>query len=202
MDVRDYLDRLARRILMAVGLGSVKLSNDTGAVQEIQVAIGDAEVLNSVPRVQEFGFTSRPPADTDVVVLFVHGDRSRGVAIASNHRASRPKGLNPGEAMVFSEDGKHIHLKAADGIEVEVKGQDVVVNGARNVTVNASGTMTVVAPGGIRFETPTFEVTGEVKDRADSDGMTMEAMREAFNQHKHGGVASGGATTNVPTASI
>lgn len=202
MDARDYLDRLARRILMALGLGSVKLSDDTAAVQQVQVAIGDAEVLNDVPRVQEFGFTSRPPADTDAVIVFVHGDRSRGIVIASNHRASRPRGLALGETMIFSEDGKHVHLKAADGIEIEVKGQDVVVTGARDVRVTATGKMTVVAPGGIRFDTPVFEVTGEVKDRTDSDGTTMEAIRSAFDSHKHSGVASGSATTDVPTESI
>ena len=202
MNAAPYLERLARRILCLIGVARVPVSDDGGSVQTVQAVIDDAEVIDSVPRMQEFGFSSRLPAGSDIVLVFLNGDRSKAIAVASNHQASRQKGLAPGESKVFSEDGKFIHFTAGGGIVIEAKGQDVVVNNAKDVTVNCSGVMKVVAPGGIRFETPTFDVTGEVKDRADSDGTTMETIRQTYDAHVHSGVVAGGATTDVPTTQI
>ncbi len=198
MSEHDYLERLARRIMMMVAIADTPLSNDAGPIQELQVRIDEREIIDEVPRLQEFGFTSRPPNGTDVVLVFVNGDRSRALAIGTNHQASRPRNLKPGESMLFSEDGKYIHMTADGGIVVDVKGQPVTVNNASDVTVNASGKLKVVAPGGITFETPKLTVTGDVLDQRDNGGITMAAMRSVFNGHDHGGVSSGGANTAAP----
>ncbi len=140
------IEVLKRRIYSLVGRGRVKLVDDSGPVQKMQLLMSGMETPDKRYRVPEFGFTSNPPIDSDAIALHISGDRSAGVVIGTNHQPSRPTGLQPGESMIYSEDGKYIYLTASGGIVVEAKGQNVVVNDAANVTCNASATLTVNAP--------------------------------------------------------
>ena len=74
----------------------------------------------------------------------------------------------------------------ADGIEI---------NSPMNITAIAPEVI-VKAADRVRMETPRLEVTGEIKDRCDGDGKTMEEMRETYNQHTHPG--DSGGTTGTP----
>ncbi|MBB3256856.1 phage baseplate assembly protein V [Paraburkholderia bannensis] len=142
--VPDY--RMRRNVDSIVGRGRVKYVNDSGVVQVIQVQMNGLETADNRYRVAEFGFTSNPPIDSDVIALHVAGERSAGAVIGTNHQSSRPTGLEAGESMIYSQDGKQVYLTADGGIIVEAKGQNVVVNDAENVTCNARGTLTVNAP--------------------------------------------------------
>ena len=44
--------------------------------------------------------------------------------------------------------------------------------------------------------TPLLECTGEIKDRCNSDGRTMEDMRNIYDGHTHPG--DSGGTTGAP----
>lgn len=206
----DALQRLHQRLLHAIGRGRITTGSDVGAVQTQQVKLGPLEIKDAVPRLAEFGLTSMPPVGSDVVLVFIGGDRSNGAIIATGHQQSRPTGLNPGETMIYSQDGKSIYLTAAGGIIVDGKGQDVIVNGAANVTVNSSATVTVNstdvvinASEKIRMNTPLLEVTGDVIDNVGSNAHNLASMRSIYNGHTHQvqHIATGGATvtSNVPT---
>jgi phage baseplate assembly protein V len=136
-------ERIFRRVLLAVGRGKVGPVVDSGGIQTMQVTLGPLEVRDGTPRIAEFGFTSNPPSGSDAVGLFVAGDRSNGVVVGTNHQPSRPTGLASGESMLYSQDGKQVYMTADGGIVVNAKGQNVVVNGAANVTWNCSGTFTL-----------------------------------------------------------
>jgi len=111
------IDRLARRVLLLAGRGRVSAPvNDAGVVQMMQVQINPLETIDNLRRIAEFGFTSVPPEGSDVAIVFVGGDRSSGLVIGTNHQGSRPTGLNPGETMIFTQDGKQIYLTASGGI--------------------------------------------------------------------------------------
>ncbi|MEX3961020.1 phage baseplate assembly protein V [Paraburkholderia sp. EG286B] len=144
--IENMLERARRNIQSIIGRARVKFVDDSGPVQKMQVLMNGIETPDNRLRVAEFGFSSNPPIDSDAITLHVAGDRSAGAVIGTNHQPSRPKGLQPGEAMIYSEDGKYVYLTASGGIVVEAKGQNVVVNDAKNVTCNASGTLTVNAP--------------------------------------------------------
>jgi hypothetical protein len=47
-----------------------------------------------------------------------------------------------------------------------------------------------------------LECTGEIKDRCDSDGKTMEQMRTVHDAHNHGNVQNGGGVTAGPNPTI
>lgn len=122
MSPRSGAHRLADRLVRLVGFGALKVVDDTGDQQRAQVTInaggpdGVQEVIDHAVRLGEYGFNSCPPEGSEAVILFLGGRRSIGVIIATGYRAARPKGLKPGEAMVFnavtgdfielSEDGK------------------------------------------------------------------------------------------------
>ncbi|WP_186140025.1 phage baseplate assembly protein V [Burkholderia gladioli] len=197
------------RIRNLFGRGRVTLVDDSGPVQIVQLRMNGLEVPAGRFRVPEFGFSSNPPIGSDALALHVAGDRSAGAVVGTNHQESRPRGLAPGESMLYSQDGKCIYLKD-DVIVVEAKGQDVVVNDAANITLNCSGDCTmniggkldVVAPGGVNFNTPLVGSTGDMQDNTATNSETMKGMRELYDTHTHnvqevqGGDST--ITSNVP----
>ncbi|WP_175795972.1 phage baseplate assembly protein V [Burkholderia anthina] len=211
MENGNIASRLARRVLLAIGRGRVSTSNDSGVVQLVQTKFNDLETIDDMPRVAEFGFTSRPPDGCDVLAVFIGGDRSNGVIVGTNHQGTRPTGLSVGETMIYSQDGKSVYLTAGGGIVVEAKGQDVVVNDARNVTWNCSGDFTlklggkfnVVAPGGANFTTPMVQSSGDIQDNASTNYHTMAQMRSIYDEHDHVvmGIQTGSSqvTSNPPS---
>jgi phage baseplate assembly protein V len=144
--MKDAIDRLGRRMLKAISRGWKTTGIDTGTVQFMQVQLGPQELKDSVPRVAEFGFTSNPPIGSDVIALFIGGDRSNGVVVATGHQASRPTGLQPGETMIYSQDGKSIYMTKSGGIVVNANNQSVTVNNATTVTINAANVINLETP--------------------------------------------------------
>jgi phage gp45-like len=117
------LARMARRIMMTVMRGKVRLVDDSGPVQKHQVDFGPIGPDGSLGLRDNtlapawFGFASSPPEGADVVALFVGGDRANGLVIAHNHQATRLRGLNPGETALYDKWGNSVKLTQA-GIEI------------------------------------------------------------------------------------
>jgi phage baseplate assembly protein V len=181
--------RIWRRMQLVVGRGRVTTSNDTKTAQMLQVRLGAMETRDATPRLAEFGFTSAPPIGADVIVVFVGGDRSNGVVIATGHQSSRPTGLQPGETMVYDLWGKSIHFTESGGIVIDAKNTAVTVNNATTVTINASTEVVM--------NTPLLHVSGSITAGGDvSDQVrSMAADRVLFNEHTNGP----GTTTPTPT---
>jgi phage baseplate assembly protein V len=182
------IEDVKRRIQALVGRGRVKFVDDSGTVQKMQVLMSGMETPDSRFRVPEFGFTSNPPIDSDVIAVHVDGDRSAGAVLGTNHQPSRPTGLQSGETMLYSQDGKYVYLTASGGIVVEATGQAVTVNDATIVTINAATK--------VRMVTPLLECTGDIIDNAGSNSHTMSQMRSIYNTHTHPvpGVQAGSST--------
>ncbi len=175
MDANGQLSRLYRQVKMLLGIGRVTSMSDGGVTQTIQYQT-PLEVRDNTVRMAEFGFSSGLPAGTDVILGFLGGDRSNAVIIASNHQGYRHTGLNPGEAVIYSQWGQYVKLTQA-GIIVEANGQSVTVNNATNVTINASD--------GIVMNTPSLRVSGDIIDNAGSNSTTMKTLRDTYNEHNH-----------------
>lgn len=90
-------------------LSSVKES--TG-IQTVQVTI-NGEVHDGVERLQNFGFTSYPKKDAQLVVSFIGGNRERPVVTVIDDGNYRIK-LVEGEAAIYNAFGNVIKL-SADG---------------------------------------------------------------------------------------
>lgn len=194
MDAQSF-GRLARRVLMLFAPGRVKLVDDSGLVQKVQVWVNDLETISDLRRLAEFGFTSAPPIDSDVLAVFVGGDRANGVIVATGHKQSRPTGLKSGEAMIYSLDGKQIYLTAGGGIKINANGQPIEVDNASDVTLNCTGKFKVVAPGGVEFDTPTVKSTGDIVDNSGANEASMASMRDTYDSHDHNDPQGGTVST-------
>jgi phage baseplate assembly protein V len=195
--IRGALDRIGRRVMTIVAGGRKTTGRDDGNVQLLQARLGEAEVRDDLPRLAEFGFASMPPDGSDLVVLFVGGDRSNGVVIASGHIATRMKNLQPGESALYDSLGKHVYLKA-DQIEIDAKGQPVNVINASQVNVTSSGPVVVTAGGGAKIIGNT-EIDGTLYVTQNiTSGADVLASGISLHNHLHGGVKGGGENTGAP----
>lgn len=183
------LDRLYRRLLMAIGRGETRVVDDTKPVQMVQVFFGPLETRDNTPRVGEYGLVSNPPSGTDCVVLFVGGDRDNGVIVATNNKAARKKNLAPGEVALHNDKGDYIHFKADRTIEV-VAGTKVKVT---------SPIVEVVASTKVTLTTPLVECSGDLTATGTITA-TVDVVGggKHLKTHVHSGVTAGGANTGQP----
>lgn len=174
---RHLLDRAARRILNLIGRARINLIDDTGPVQMAQVTVNDLETIDKVPVVQAFGFASNPPKGSDVALVFVGGDRSNGVVVATNSQKYRARNLAPGESVIYTQDGKQIYLTASGGIKIAANGQPVEIDNATTVTINASNSVVM--------NTPLLKVSGDIIDNYETNASTIKELRTAYDGHDH-----------------
>jgi phage baseplate assembly protein V len=185
---------------LLVGVGRATLVDDSGGVQMLQLKLGALELRDRTPRLADFGFTSYPPAGSDAALLFVGGDRSNGVVIATGNQTYRLKGLASGDAAIYDSRGQSVWLTP----------QGIVVNGAGlPLTVNNTPTVTVNAATQINLETPKVSCSGDLDvagnivaqgDVSDHGNKTMAGMRTVFNGHDH--TDAQGGSTGGPNSSM
>jgi phage baseplate assembly protein V len=180
-DAHGVMQRLWRRLQLVTGWGRVSFSDDSQSAQLLQIKLNDSETRDGTPRIAEFGFTSRPPDESDVVLVFLGGDRSKGVVVATGHQPSRPRDLVRGESMLYDLWGKSIYLTKDGGIVIEAQGAPVTVNNATVVTINATDR--------VMMNTPLLQVSGDIQAGGNvSDGVrSLAADRLIFDGHNHGG---------------
>ncbi|WP_188260877.1 phage baseplate assembly protein V [Azospirillum tabaci] len=173
MDARAFSKLAAplkRGIQNMLARGIVTAVGQAGA-QVVQVQLLADEAKDGVEHAEPYGFTAHPLPGATAVVVFVGGDRSHGIAAAVSDARHRPGDLQPGEVCIYTDEGDEIRIK---------RGGELVIKAAAKV----------------RIETPLLEVTGEVRDRCDTGGRTMDEMRGVYDSHTHPG--DSGGTTGAP----
>lgn len=193
-DMRQVIRNLQNRVMLTVARCVVTLVDDSLKMQGLQVALLKREVRDNVERVQNYGYTSKPHAGAEGVVVFVGGNRDHGLCIAVDDRRYRLTGLADGEVAIYTDEGDKIHLKRNNLIEVTT--ETFRVNAGTKVEIN----------------TPLYEITaplstfsgdvqsdGDILDDANGTGKTMAQMRTTYNSHHHGGVQTGSGSTSTPT---
>lgn len=142
--LRQAVTRAHNGLKMLLGRGRIKLvlDNDQGPVQMVQAVISAKETMD-LPRVAEFGFASRPPKDTDCVVVFLNAERTWGVVVGTNNQTFRFKLENDGEMAIHDAFGKYIWLKKTGGILIEANDQPVEIHGAKGLTITTSDDVTI-----------------------------------------------------------
>lgn len=127
------VERLVHRVLSLLNVGRATLATQQGKTPTAQVkflgtARGGPEIRDGIPDMQLYGFASAPLAGCDYAVGFLSGDKTKGVAIASNDRRFRPANLVPGESIVYDNLGRTIYL-SKNGIVVNGNGSPITVQG-------------------------------------------------------------------------
>ncbi len=175
--LNKLMQPIQRRVRLMISRALLTLVNDGAGIQVVQVKLLAGEVRDSVERMQNYGFTSVPHGGAEGVMACVSGDRDHGIVIVMDDRRHRPTGLEKGESAQYDDLGQMVHL-TRNGIVITGAGLPVTITDTPKV----------------RMETPLLEVTGEIKDRCDTDGRTMSGMRDIYNGHTHPENDSGGPT--------
>lgn len=125
---------------------------DTLGRQTAQVEVTKGELIDDMERMQDYGFTSNPPASgTDAIVAFLGGSREQGVIIRMENRSFRVKGLESGEVAMFDDLGNVFKLGRE---QVEVTAVTKLVATAPDIEVTASASAKVVAGASSMTITP------------------------------------------------
>jgi hypothetical protein len=136
--LEQHIERLSRalRLQMALGRSSAP-AVDGGPVQTIQGKIDPLSVKDAMPVMLNYGFSSSLPVGGDQAIVFLTGDRSQALVVATNHQTYRYAGLNPGETVIHDMWGHSLLLHAAGGLFTG----DLTINGniASTGTVSNNG---------------------------------------------------------------
>lgn len=161
---------LKRRIYMLVGRAVLEAVRDDKNRQFVQIKALAGEVKADVERVQQYGFTSHPLPGAQVIFVSLYGNRDHPVVLSADDPRYRHKDMQPGEVAIYTDEGDFLQIK---------RGGEILIKAANKV----------------RMETPLLEVTGDIVDRCDTDGRSMQGMRDIYNEHIHTG-DNGGNTSD------
>ena len=134
--MQEALARLTRRMQMLVGIGRTSApAQDRAGVQRQQLSLRlDGRVVDDARVLSGFGFSSSAPVGSDVVVLYLGGDRSKPVIIGTGDQLTRFRGLKPGEAAMHNANAMWVHL-SGDGISIEGGGKPMTIKGVTKLRV-------------------------------------------------------------------
>ena len=119
--ITDMIDARIAKFMRALRLpyrARLSALNGDPALQMAQGKGLAGETVQAVEVLQQFGFSSGIPADSQLIVLPLAGRSSASVVIATEHGAYRLK-VGPGEARMYSQEGAYIHIKAGRVIEAK-----------------------------------------------------------------------------------
>lgn len=173
--VRDQVGRVMSKVRQAFRATAVSNTHGPLIGVEMQGLAGESV---SGELFQHYGFSSAPLAGADYLVIPVGGNSSHCVVVASEDGRYRLK-LQDGEVSLYTDEGDYVHMKR--GRVIEVLTDDLVFKVKNKV----------------RFETPIVEMSGDlhVESNIKADGdiedhtRTMQADRDIYNMHDHGGGA-------------
>lgn len=197
------LEPIRRRLALLVTRAVVRLVDDGLKMQELQVTGHAGETLDGVERFQDYGFTSRPHPGAEALLLAIGGHRAHAAAVAVDDRRYRPRDLQPGESMMYTDEGDLIRMRRGRIIEViagaklDVTAPEAVVKASTKVTLDTpdtaitgnvaiSGTLDVAQAVTCQAEATVAGAFLSQTSVADPAG-TMADMRVTYNGHTHDG---------------
>ncbi len=149
---------LRNAIALMLNRASVKLASGSQPRQLLQLTVLKDELRDKVEHWQALGFTALPMAGAQAIVARLGGHSDHMVALLVEMPDHRPTDLKPGESAQYNTFGHRLTLREDGTAELHCTKLRVIGD---------------------------IEATGDVKDRCDSEGMTMQAMREVYNGHRH-----------------
>ncbi len=132
-DVHKIIAPIKRKIMLLIGRCILSAIKNTEGTQKIQVVGLKNETITGIERYQEYGLETYPKKDSEVLILFLNGDREQGVAVCIHDRRYRPKNLSEGDVCLYDYRGQAIILnssgiKMLNGSSSFVKGETLQTN--------------------------------------------------------------------------
>ncbi|EKB22687.1 phage baseplate assembly protein V [Aeromonas veronii] len=137
-DVQKLLAPLSRRLRLIADRAIVTLVNDSLQRQGLQLKVLADESADDVERFQNYGHTSVPPEGSEAIVLGIGGARAGLVAIAVEHKGSRPKNLEAGDSCLYHLEGHNLTL-SKDGV-AELAAKIVIIRATEKLIIMSPDT--------------------------------------------------------------
>ncbi|NPD67308.1 hypothetical protein HN018_06935 [Lichenicola cladoniae] len=135
----DILAGLTRRLQNVVQVMRTTVAPiDSGPVQTVQAKSNSAQTRDNIPVTYHYGFSAHIPVGSDIIVLNVSGDGTKGMVISSAHQGSRPKNLTDGQVMLYDLTGSSVLMDGKGGVVLTASGGTVTINGKLVVTEDAT----------------------------------------------------------------
>lgn len=131
--LRRAVEPIRARIRLIVARGRLTAAaDDSQPCQTIDADLLAGESRTGIQRVQQYGFSARPPAGAEALVVAVGGQRDHLVAVAVDDRAARPRDLAEGECCLWTPDhGRRVHCRADGQIDIGRAPEDFVALSAK-----------------------------------------------------------------------
>jgi len=127
-----WISPLKRRVQLMIGKALIKAVDNSGVIQVADISLLKGETKQAVELIQQYGFGSLPPNDSEAVIASVGGNRDNMIIIATENSATRPTKDNEnadlvqGDVILWHKDGHAIILKA--GKNIEINGEKTILN--------------------------------------------------------------------------
>lgn len=126
---------LNTQVMNLIVRGVLESTDDAKGVQVGTFSLLHGEKRRGIERVQNYGFSSSPLADSEAIIVFPGGDRSAGVVVALDDRATRMSGLQAGEVAIYTHEGDSIVLGTNNEITITTK--RLIINAEERVTITS-----------------------------------------------------------------
>lgn len=146
--------------------GILNLVKSGSDIQQVQVSGLADETIQDLELMQQFGFTSVPPAGTQAVVIPIGGKTTHGIIVATENGSFRVKNLKSGETAIYDSSGSTIILKNGRVIDIECDSFNVKCKQYQ-----------VTASDGANFVTPKLETDQQFVSQGQisgNGGMTVQ----------------------------
>jgi phage gp45-like len=143
--LQNQIDRLYRRILMNVAPAKILATDDTGPIHRVQVNLnGGPEIVDQLPVMQHYGLNAHAPVGSAATALFIAGQRSNPVIVATGNQKARLRNLKPGEVALYTDEGDSLHFARGQALTVNAGNSFGVTTKA--ATIKGSDTVTLDSP--------------------------------------------------------
>jgi len=171
-DIKRMLAVIQRRMSLMVGRAILSAVDNSKSTQFVKVTALHGETLDEIERFQEYGFETYPLEGAEGFMVFMNGNRDRGVALCFMDRQYRPDYLSEGEVVNYTDedketDGHRAHFKRGQLLEIKNKeliihSKDKVEVNTKDATINCTGKATISATTGADIDGGLGNLTGAV----------------------------------------
>jgi phage baseplate assembly protein V len=180
----ELIKRFKRMMQLSSQRMIVRMVNDTQPRQRLQVQNFAGQIINNVPRMQNYGFSSHPPLGSEATIIALGGNQSNLVALAVEDKKSRLSGLLINDVAIYHADGHFIKLSKNQMVEVIGDTLNIRVKSVNLVADEVVITSPVTTFSGDISVGGNCNVTGNVSaDSVSSASATIGGI--SFSGHKH-----------------
>lgn len=123
------LEPIVSRLQMMITKVIVDSVQDSKNIQLVKISGLEGEVMDNVERLQNYGFTSNPPKDSEGLIVCIGGNKDHPVLIAVDNGTSRKMGLSTGEVAFYQANGSFVILKNNGDIQLVPKSGKIDIVG-------------------------------------------------------------------------